>query len=72
MSICSFYCMFSKYKEVKALEKALLEHDRAISRKSSARYRKKHKNAVEVKKARGILKIYDDYKEKEIPEYVGY
>ena len=66
--------MFSQHKEIKALENERLEHEREISRQSSARYREKHKNDVKVEKARGTLKIYDEYqeKEKQVPEFVGY
>ena len=53
-------------------ENARLEHQKDISRQSSARYRKRHKDGVTVKKAMGRLKIYDEYKEKKEPEFVGY
>jgi len=63
--------MFGNHKEIKEREKSRLEHQREISRQSSARYRKKHKSDIKVKEAMEILKIYDDYNEKK-PEYVGY
>jgi len=63
--------MFSKHKDIEEQEKVRLEHKRELNREACARYYKKHKNDVKVRKTMEILKIYDDYNEKK-PEYVGY
>ena len=64
--------MFNNYKNVIEQEKARLEHHRELRKDVNARYYKKRKDDVKVKKAKGRLKIYDEYKEKKEPEFVGY
>ena len=63
--------MFGNYKKIKEIEETRLAHDRELRKHRNARYYKKHKSDIKVKKAMEILKIYDDYNEKK-PEYVGY
>lgn len=65
--------MFSTYKEAKEREETRLEHQREISRQSSARYYKKHKDDKKLWSTKLALEKLHTYakKEKE-PQYEGY